>query len=453
MLEAAKIVHAIQNTSGTNAKKAILLKNRNNQELKEILKFIYNPYLKTGISASKLAKILHMTDNYKQANASYIEMDYKKAIEYFSTHTTGADADLVVAARFINSTIVNYNSQSAFELAKALVTQNLKMGVAVKTLNEVFGKDFIPVVGCMLGYNFGDVGANKVAWPCIVTEKLDGIRRVLVKENGVCKFYSRSGHEDIGLIEILSEVDYLPDNTVYDGELLAAGIFKNSIAQRQATNSIASTDGPKRGLIFNIFDMLPVDEFYRGVSSHTALVRKATLGATLMDPNISLLPLKQPGHTLIAAFGIHCELQFIKSVPILGHIYDLSDIEPVVNHIWKNGGEGVMLNPANALYEVKRTKNLLKVKHTESMTLNVIDFVEGTDKYEGMLGSLIVEYKGERVGVGSGLTDNQRRDIWDNPEKYIGRKIEIDTFGESTNKLGTVSLNCPIFKRFAKDVE
>jgi hypothetical protein len=31
--------------------------------------------------------------------------------------------------------------------------------------------------------------------------------------------------------------------------------------------------------------------------------------------------------------------------------------------------------------------------------------------------------------------------------------IEIETFGESTNALGGISLNCPIFKRFVGQEE
>ena len=65
-----------------------------------------------------------------------------------------------------------------------------------------------------------------------------------------------------------------------------------------------------------------------------------------------------------------------------------------------------------------------------------------------MLGALVVIYNGNKVGVGSGLSDAQRIEIWENPENYIGKFIEIDTFGESTNQQGTKSLNCPIFKRF-----
>jgi len=448
LLEAARIINAIQKTSGTNDKKTILIRNQSNQALRDILKFIYNPYLKAGISAAKLKKVLSFSAANAVGERHHVDVNYVEVIEYLSTHTTGSDADLLMAARFINSTKLAYNSDIAYELAKAIVTQNLKIGVAVKTLNEVFGVDFIPVVGCMLGTKYSDLGPNKIEWPCIVTEKLDGIRRILVKENGVCRLFSRSGHEDTGLVDIVKEARLLPNNTVYDGELLAAGTYRDSIALRQVTNSIASLLGTKTGLIFNIFDMAPVDEFYRGISGQVALVRKVTLGAILMDNSIALLPTRQPADELIKKFGLHQELSFIKSVPILGYINELSEADEIVKGIWGRGGEGIMLNTKNGRYEVKRSKHLIKVKHTEEMNLTIVDFIEGTGKYEGMLGSLVVAYKGHKVGVGTGFTDNQRRDIWENQGKYIGRNIEFDTFGESTDKFGTVSLNCPVFKRF-----
>jgi DNA ligase-1 len=451
MVEVAKVINLIGNTSSSNDKLYLLKKNENVPGLKTILKFIYDPYTRTGISKAKLAKALKMAE----ARGPYVMGDehfitYTQMIDYLKSHTTGNDSDLAMAARFINCTKAMY--PEAEELAKAIVTQDLKIGITATSLNKVYGADFIPKIGCMLGTPYGDVGPEKTKWPCIVTEKLDGIRRILVKENGVCRCYSRSGHEDTGLIEIVEEAKYLPNNTVYDGELLAAGTFKDCIAQRQATNSIANSKGTKTGLTFNIFDMVPLDEFKAGISKDKALVRKITLGATLMDESIQILePEKWP--MLIQAFGIHQELKAIRPVPILGLAKCMADVEPIVNEIWARGGEGVMLNTTVGKYEIKRSKELLKVKHTEEHVLKVVDILEGTGKFEGMMGALVVDYNGNKLGVGSGFNDAQRKDIWDNPEKYLGRSIEIDTFGESTNALGEKSLNCPIFKRFVGEEE
>ncbi len=438
MLKVAEVIKLIGNTSSSNDKLYLLKKNEGVPGLKETLKFIYNPYCRTGISSKKLSKALEFLPVKK-------DVTLNEAIEYFTKNTTGSDNDLAFARDFIAS------CKGAEWLASAIVTQELKIGVTATTLNKAYGADFIPKVGCMLGTLYGDVGHQKTKWPCVVTEKLDGIRRILIKENSVVKCFSRSGHEDTGLIEIMEDAKYLPDNCMYDGELLAKGSFKDSIALRQATNSIANSKGAKTGLTFNVFDMVPLNEFLSGTSKWDALNRKIRLGATLRDN--SIIHLTEKWFEAIQCYGIEQTLEHIKPVPILGYVKNISEVEPIVASIWAQGGEGVMLNTATGLYEIKRSKELLKVKHTEEHVLTVVDMIEGTGKFEDMLGALVVEYKGNKLGVGSGFTDAQRQHIWDNHDKYIGKQVEIETFGESKNALGNISLNCPIFKRFVGEVE
>lgn len=443
MKEVASIVKLIGSTSSYNDKLAILKKYADVPGLKEILKFIYNPYCKTGISDAKISKGLSLI-----AKRAPSQISYKEALEYFRTHNTGSDADIMYAAAFYKHSYLTYG-EDAGNLARAIVTQNLKIGVTATSLNTVYGASFIPKTGCMLGTLFENVGITKTKWPCIVTEKLDGVRRVLVKENGVCRCYSRSGHEDTGLVDILEEAKYLPNNFVYDGELLAKGQFKDSIAQRQATNSIANLKGRKTGLVFNIFDMIPITDFYGGFCGIPALERKIRLGATLADESIQLID--DEWAQRICAFSTNHQFEHIAPVPILGMANNLSDVEPIVEAIWARGGEGVMLNTSTGPYEIKRSKQLLKIKHTEEFILPVVDILEGTGKYEDAMGAIVVEYKGSKVGVGSGFTDYQRQHIWNHKERYIGRKAEIESFGESTNANGFVSLNCPIFLRFVGD--
>ena len=451
MNEVAKVITLISRASGHNDKKFLLKKNENLTGLKDILKFIYDPYTRTGISSTKLYKALDIAEArgpFEVGKEPFIS--YKDMISYLRTHQTGSDADLVMAARFVNCT--KATAPDAVYLAKAIITQELMIGVTSTTLNTVYGADFIPKIGCMLGRSADSLKPASIKWPCIVTEKLDGIRRVLIKENGVCRFYSRSGHEDTGLVELMADAKYLPNNTVYDGELLAQGSFKDCIALRQATNSIANRKGDKYGLVFNVFDMIPLDEFKRGISDDSALLRKIALGATFMDESIQHLE-PERWATLIQAFGIHVELKHIRPVPILGIVKNMVEVEPIAAAIWATGGEGVMLNCVAGKYELKRSNSLLKVKHTEEKVLRIVDRIEGTGKFEGMLGALVVDYNGNLVGVGSGFTEDQRRAIWDMPFDKLPEYIEIDTFGASTNANGTESLNCPIFKRFVAEVD
>lgn len=431
MKEIARAVYEIQAAQGRNDKLALLRQYENLPGFKETLRFVYDPYIKTGIADKKLIKGMHDMKNE--------QLTVYDVIEYFEVNQTGTDNDVYFAWLFINA----QETEQAKDLAFAMITKNLKIGITDTTLNKVYGADFIPRIGCMLGVPYSE-NKHKVKGPFIATEKFDGIRRVLVKEKGRCRLYSRSGIEDEGLVEIIEEAKYLPDNTVYDGELLAIGTYENSIALRQATNSIANRKGIRKGVSFNIFDIIPLDEFKKGKSKYNALNRKLLLGAMFGDDGIQHL--HDDWAKMMVAFDLGYKFKTIKAIPILGVVSTDEEIAELVMPIWKRGGEGIMLNTMDGLYEIKRSNNLLKVKYSESLDLKVVDIQEGTGKYEGMLGAVIVEYKGYRVGVGSGFSDEERQRFWDNPEEIIGKTIEVDTFGESRDQFGNASLNCPIFR-------
>ena len=431
MKEIAKAIYEIQAASGRNNKLALLRQYENLPGFKETIRFIYDPYIKTGIADKKLIKGMHDMKNE--------QLTVYNVIEYFKNNQTGTDDDVHFAWLFINA----QETEQARDLAFAMITKNLKIGIADTSLNKVYGADFIPKIGCMLGVPYPE-NKHKVKGPFIATEKLDGIRRILVKENGKCRMYSRSGIEDEGLVEIIEEARYLPDNAVYDGELLAIGTYENNIALRQATNSIANRKGIRTGVTFNIFDVIPLDEFKKGKSKYNALNRKLLLGAMFGDDGIQHL--HDDWAKFMVAFDLGHEFRTIKVVPILGVVSTDEEIAELVTPIWKRGGEGIMLNTMEGHYEIKRSNNLLKVKYSESLDLKVVDIQEGTGKYKGMLGAAVVEYKGYRVGVGSGFSDEERQRFWDNPEEILGKTIEVDTFGESKDQFGNVSLNCAIFR-------
>ncbi len=432
MKEISRAIYEIQAASGRNDKLALLEKYAELPGFKETMRFVYDPYIKTGIADKKLIKGMHGMKNE--------QLTVYDIIEYFKVNQTGTDDDVHFAWLFINA----QETDQAKDLAFAMITKNLKIGVTDTSLNKVYGADFIPRIGCMLGVPYPE-NKHKVRGPFIATEKLDGIRRILVKENGKSRMYSRSGIEDEGLVEIIEQARYLPDNTVYDGELLAMGTYRNSIALRQATNSIANRKGMRTGVTFNIFDIIPLDEFKKGKSKYNALNRKVLLGAMFGDDGIQYL--HDDWAKMMVAFDIGAQgLTAIKAVPILGVVNTDEEIAELVTPIWKRGGEGIMLNTMEGYYEIKRSNSLLKVKYVESMDLKVVDMQEGTNKYEGMMGALIVDYKGYRVGVGSGFSDEERQRFWNNPEEILGKTIEVDTFGESKDQLGNVSLNCAIFK-------
>ena len=71
---------------------------------------------------------------------------------------------------------------------------------------------------------------------------------------------------------------------------------------------------------------------------------------------------------------------------------------------------------------------------------------EGSGEFSNMCGALIVNYKGFPVGVGSGISKDERIMFWNNKDQYIGRVIEVQTFEESQDQNGNLSLRFPVYK-------
>jgi DNA ligase-1 len=110
------------------------------------------------------------------------------------------------------------------------------------------------------------------------------------------------------------------------------------------------------------------------------------------------------------------------------------------------GKEGIMLNVADGLYVCKRTSDLLKVKVFQDCDLQIIGFQQGSGKFANTLGALIVDYKGNQVGVGSGISDDIRKEIWDHQDQYLGRVVTVQYFEETCDATGKLSIRFPVFK-------
>lgn len=85
------------------------------------------------------------------------------------------------------------------------------------------------------------------------------------------------------------------------------------------------------------------------------------------------------------------------------------------------GKEGVVLKNLSGHYEEKRSNNWCKVKTFFSEDLRVIGTEKGKagKKYGNTLGALIVDFKGVRVRVGSGYTDEERESFLETPPAMI----------------------------------
>jgi len=111
----------------------------------------------------------------------------------------------------------------------------------------------------------------------------------------------------------------------------------------------------------------------------------------------------------------------------------------------KEDKEGLMLN-RDSKYSCKRHNGILKVKRFYTVDLKVTAVEEGSGRHVGRLGAFVVDYKGNKLNVGSGMNDEQRDDFWRVRDELPGRVIEVKYKEESSDKkTGQFSLQFPIF--------
>jgi DNA ligase-1 len=121
----------------------------------------------------------------------------------------------------------------------------------------------------------------------------------------------------------------------------------------------------------------------------------------------------------------------------------------------KQGYEGIMIKSVDAPYECKRSSFWMKYKPVHDYDLTVIAVEEGTGKNTGRMGALVCEGQDQdkfiRVNVGSGFSDVERQDYWDNREKVIGQTVVILCDAITQNQDSGYSLRFPRFKTFRDD--
>ena len=160
MEEVIKIFKKLQESSGKRLQE-ILEENKDNELLKKVLWFVYNPYIVTGLSSKKINKIVNKQIKY--APAKTIE----EVFEYLQEHNTGTDIDIAYVLEFIQG-------KPDQEMYGQIFTKELKLGITSKTINKVF-PNLIPEFNVMLAEKYWDrmEELEKTNPDIIISQKLD----------------------------------------------------------------------------------------------------------------------------------------------------------------------------------------------------------------------------------------------------------------------------------------
>lgn len=90
-------------------------------------------------------------------------------------------------------------------------------------------------------------------------------------------------------------------------------------------------------------------------------------------------------------------------------VADAAALQALLTQTVKDGGEGLMLHRANALWSPGRSSALLKFKPLADAEARVVAHLPGKGRNAGRLGALLLELpNGQRFALGTGFSDAQR---------------------------------------------
>lgn len=289
-------------------------------------------------------------------------------------------------------------------------------------------KDDFPI---MLASPFKEI--DRINFPCIAQTKADGMRANIIVKDGGVQVFSRNGK----VMNLFGQFDVFANlfdrAVVLDGELLVKEDGKvldrktgNGILHKAVVGTISPEEAKKVSIV--LWDIIFHEDWQKGKFAMTSDKRLELL------QNIKATPV----HSII-------DTRVVTS---------LDDAQELFKEKLALGEEGIILKNTNHIWENKRSKQIVKMKEVIESDLKIIGFAQGTGKASGMLGALQCQNADGsiRVDVGTGFTDDNRKDIWAKREELLNTIVTIKHNGTITRKdSNTKSLFLPVFVELRPD--
>lgn len=412
-----KDIYKLQSITGANAKCEFIKAHRDDTYFKRFLYFALNPMLTYNISKKSTDKLM-AEENFDGQKLIFFN-DIFECCEHLSRLRGMDDATLRQVKMLLN---VKYPERDERDLYIQLVSKKVRLGIAAKTINKII-PNLIPEWEVQQAYTV-EKYPLKEGTEFWLTQKLNGARATLYEG----QLLARSGMPYKGLEHITDALSWLRvAGFVADGELTLKdkGDLSDNEAFRVSTGILNSDNVNKTVICYTIFDMIPVKDFDALKPQVTYRYRRDILN--------------QFAERISDTDGA------VKVLPVLYHGTDQSKIEELLEQMVREDKEGLMIN-TDAPYRRTRHKGILKVKRFYTMDLPIIRCEEGTGRLSGTLGAFVLKYKENEVKVGSGFTDEQREQFWNNRDDMEGLLCEVKYKEISQDKgTGLESLQFPVF--------
>lgn len=324
-------------------------------------------------------------------------------------------------------------------LARRVIIKDLRCGITERTLNKVLENTEwrIPVFECQLATD-SEKHVSKMTGQKRIEQKLDGVRVLAVLTTTSTNLYSRNGKPFENFPHIVEQLDSIKakllgvtykKGIVLDGEIIGES-FQALMKQAQRKSDVETS-----GMVYSVFDIVPIDDFERGFWNAQQHKRLA-----MLEENRAVF---DSTDCVRIMDGIEVDLDTAEGHDVMRR-YARDAVDA--------GFEGIMIKDLGAPYECRRSTFWMKWKPTITVDLNIIGFEEGTGRNLGRLGAIICEGVDDdrniRVNVGSGFSDSDRDGYWSARNELLGDVVEVMADAVTQNQDGTYSLRFPRFIRF-----
>jgi DNA ligase 1 len=332
------------------------------------------------------------------------------------------------------------------DILAAILHKKLTIGLSKTTFEKITGTstqttNFAVTLACHLE----DVkNVNPIDGTWYASRKCDGIRTVakITKNNGktTVEFISRQSKPITTLDNVKPALQWLVrdlDDGVYYADGEGCIVDGNGDEDFQSIlKEIRRKDWTIANPCYQLFDFVTEDEFLGKTKSENFDARYAKMLQMI------------EGNTFPTIKVLNQEV-----------LNSQADFDRWEKYVSAGKWEGFMLRK-NEEFKTGRIKTLLKVKKfldaeyivkgVEIAEMTTAEPGLGNVKYIGVK-SLIIEQKGFKVNVGSGLTKEQRKEWYADRTKIIGKTVTIKYFEETQDQSGSYSLRFPVLKAVYED--
>lgn len=320
--------------------------------------------------------------------------------------------------------IIDHCQQEEREVVKRIMLKDLRCGVQIATVNKAiemcnkkYGTSYQKIFDypCMLTSAFDQKKVDKLfdGQEIFCQQKCDGMRfNAVVEYNGNVNFYGRSGkpitipdREFAQLFRVISN----GDDVVFDGELLIDGTADGDAVERSTGNGILNravrgtmTNKEAKRVTAVLWDEIPLVDFRKGKSTAKYFDRFQSLADRLTAYKLDRVFLVQNWM-----------------------ITNQHQADRIFGTMIERGREGIIVKSPNNIWKDTRATDCIKFKAENDVDMVVTDWIEGTNRFEGMLGAIVCQSSDGKVitKVGTGFTEHQRATI--KREDIVGKIVTV----------------------------